>query len=228
LARIVVPGWDLASSEAAIALCARHPDWMVPAVGIHPHHAAEATEGDWARLEALAAEPAVRAIGEIGLDHYRMLSPLEVQDAAFERQLELAARVGKPVLVHDRDAHEAVTAALVAWEGPSRSLRGVLHCFSGDRAMAEQLVAADYLVSFALPVAFRSAEGQRAAAAALPLDALLVETDAPWLGPGPDRRNEPVTALRVAAEITRLRGADIGDLVRAVAANLARLLDDPV
>lgn len=210
-----------------MTLAARFPDLLLPAVGIHPHHAAEVSEAGWARLESLAGEPSVRAIGEIGLDHYRLLAPAAAQQETFARQLDLAARVGKPVLVHDREAHEPVGELLEAWTGPSGAqLRGVLHCFSGDEAMATRLSAAGYLVSFALPVTFRSAAGPRAAAAALPLASLLVETDAPWLGPGPDRRNEPTTALRVAAEIARLRGIGPEAVALAAAQGLGRLLGE--
>jgi TatD DNase family protein len=226
ITRIVVPGWDRASSEAAVALAATHPDLLVPAVGIHPHHAAEAAEADWEAIETLAAEPAVGAIGEIGLDFFRLLAPAEAQREALARQLTLAARVGKPVLVHDRDAHEEVTATLAAWPGPPRrALRGVLHCFSGDLGMATRLAAAGYLVSFALPVTFRSAQGPRAAVGALPADAIMVETDAPWLGPGADRRNEPTTVLRVAAEIARLRGEAPATIALGAGRALARLLE---
>jgi len=152
--------------------------------------------------------PRVVAVGEIGLDFHRNLSPRLAQQAALARQLEMAAAVGKPVLVHDRDAHEAVRAQLLAWPGPSgRPLRGVLHCFSGDAALAIELAAAGYLISFALPVSFSSAGGPRAAAATLPEGSYLVETDSPWLAPGGGgQRNEPTTALRVAAELAQLRG----------------------
>jgi TatD DNase family protein len=103
--------------------------------------------------------------------------------------------------------------------------RGVLHCFSGDAPMAQRLAEAGYLVSFALPVSFRSASGPRAAAAALPAEAILVETDAPFLGPGPETRNEPTTVLRVAAEIARLRGLETEKVAATASAAQARLLD---
>jgi TatD DNase family protein len=207
-------------------------------VGVHPHHAGEAGEAAWARLEALASDPRVRAVGEIGLDFFRNLSPPDVQRDAFARQLDLARRVGKPVLVHDRDAHVAVTGALLAWtEDATASARdrrttppgaawveGVLHCFSGDAEMAATLAARGFLVSFALPVSFRSAIGPRAAATQLADDAILVETDAPYLGPGSDRRNEPTTTLRVAAELARLRGTSAEAIASAANANLRRLL----
>lgn len=195
------------------------------AVGIHPHYVGEATEADWARLETLAADPRCIAVGEIGLDFYRNLAPPTVQRQAFARQLDLAERTGRPVLVHDRDAHEAVTDALLAWPGPvARPLRGVLHCFSGDRMMARRLVDAGYLISFALPVTFRSAVRPRAAAEGLPEGTILVETDSPYLGPDPARRNEPTTALRTTAEIARLRGTTPEAVTEQVRAAYERLV----
>ena len=160
--RICVPGWDLASSEAALELASRHPGIVDAAVGIHPHHAAEMDEPAWARLESLVSDSRTRAVGEIGLDYFRNLSPPAVQREALARQLAIAKANDLPVLVHDREAHEDVESALVAWGG-----RGVLHAFSGDAEMARRLAGAGYVVSFALPVAFGSANGPRAAATAL-------------------------------------------------------------
>jgi TatD DNase family protein len=219
-----VPGYDLASSEAALELASGRPGLIAAGAGIHPHFAAAATESDWDRLEVLAREGGVAAIGEIGLDFFRNLSPPDVQRETFARQLDLAARVRKPVLVHDRDAHAEITAGLLTWAGPGRAVRGVLHCFSGDAPMALELAAAGYLVSFALPVTFGSAHGPRAAAVALPEGSILVETDAPWLAPGADRRNEPTTAVRVLAELARLRAATPPALTAQVGAAYERLL----
>ncbi len=206
--RILVPGYDLDSSRAAISLAEAHPGLIDAAVGVHPHHASAPSPAEWDELAVLATHPRVVAVGEIGLDFHRNLSPRLAQQAALALQLEIAADAGKPVLVHDREAHDEVRAALLAWPGPTgRELRGVLHCFSGDAALALDLSAAGYLVSFALPVAYSSAHGPRAAAAALPEGTYLVETDSPWLAPGgAQARNEPTTALRVAAELARLRG----------------------
>jgi TatD DNase family protein len=228
LVRIVVPGWDVRSSEAALELAARYPDLLVPAVGVHPHDAAGIDEAGWARLETLAADPAVRAIGEIGLDFFRNLSPPDAQRDALARQLALAASLGRPVLVHDREAHEAITEALLAWTAadPAGDVpRGVLHAFSGDAAMAAGLSAAGFLISFALPIAFSSAIGPRDAAAHLSPGSILVETDSPYLGPDRDRRNEPTTVLRVAAELARLRGTTPESVASSAAAGLRRLLD---
>jgi len=208
IARILVPGYDLVSSRAAVALAAAHPELIDAAVGVHPHFSAAPTPAEWDELATLAAEPLVVAVGEIGLDFHRDLSPRAAQRAALERQLAIAALVGKPVLVHDRDAHDEVRAALLGWNGPGAGrLRGILHCFSGDAELAVALAAGGYLISFALPLTFSSAGGPRAAAAALPDGTYLVETDSPWLAPGGgEQRNEPTTALRVAAELARLRG----------------------
>ena len=207
--RIMVPGWDLASSEAALELARRHGPILQAAVGVHPHHAAQTDERAWSELQALVADPLCAAVGEVGLDFFRNLSAPDVQRSAFDRQLAMAADRGLPVLVHDRDAHLAVTTALVAWSGRQGShARGVLHAFSGDAAMAETLTARGLLISFALPLSFRSAEGPRAAAAAINPGTYLVETDAPYLGPVRDGRNEPTTALRVATELAGLRGVE--------------------
>jgi TatD DNase family protein len=214
-----VPGWDLPSSEAALELAARHPGVIDAAVGIHPHDAAALDEPSFARLELLAAEPGVRAIGEIGLDFFRNLSPPDLQREVFQRQLALAAANGLPVLVHDRDAHQDITEILLAWAGRAGSRHpGVLHAFSGDARMAERLSDGGFLISFALPVAFRSATGPRDAAAALDAGRFLVETDSPYLGPDRDRRNEPSTALRVAAELARIREIEVSELVAPIRA----------
>jgi TatD DNase family protein len=225
--RLLVPGYDLASSRAAVLLAQAYPGTIQAAVGIHPHYATGLDEEAWLELTGLAAAPEVLAVGEIGLDFFRNLSPPDVQRSAFERQLSLAASLGKPVLVHDREAHAEVRAALLAhrpWTASARP-RGVLHAFSGDAALGLELAAAGYLISFALPVAFRSATGPRAAARDLPVGDLLIETDSPWLAPGgAGRRNEPTTTLRVAAELARLRRAQPEAIARHVRLTYERLI----
>ena len=205
--RLLVPGYDLPSSRAAVALAAEYPDFVQAAVGVHPHYAAGASGADWEELASLAALRGVVAIGEIGLDYFRNLSPPDAQRDAFGRQLELAAAAGKPVIVHDREAHDDIASTLRTWAGRQPlAVPGILHAFSGDADMAAGLAALGFLVSFALPLTFRSASGPRAAAARLPASQILVETDAPWLAPGGStERNEPTTVLRVAAELARLR-----------------------
>ena len=217
LERVLVPGWDLASSEAALELAARHPGVIDAAVGIHPHDAAGMDESGWERLESLIADPRTRAVGEIGLDFFRNLSPPGTQREALDRQLALAAERGLPVLVHDREAHVEVTEALLAWTGRlEQPARGVLHAFSGDAGMALRLAEAGFLVSFALPVAFRTNAGPREAARRLAPGTFLVETDSPYLGPDREARNEPITALRVVGELAALREVDPADLVGSI------------
>jgi TatD DNase family protein len=236
LTRILVPGWDRASSEAALDLAATYPDLLDAAVGVHPHHVAAATEADWTAVETLATDRGAIAVGEIGLDFYRNLSPLDAQRDALARLLDLAARVRKPVVVHDREAHDEVTAALVAHAGRVRGVHvaadgpvtGILHAFSGNAGMAAALVEAGYLISFALPVSFPKNIGPRAAAAAIPETHLLVETDSPYLGVSKDERNEPTTVLRTAAVLARLRETDPGQIGAAAAESYSRLLGAPM
>jgi TatD DNase family protein len=223
LQRILVPGWDRPSSEAARELAVRYPDLIDAAVGIHPHYAAAATADDWAAVEDLAADSCVLAVGEMGLDFYRNLSPPAVQRDALARQLDLAARVQKPAVVHDREAHAEVLAALVAHAPRGPVVLGILHAFSGDAAMAATLAEAGYLVSFALPVSFPKNLGPREAAATLPAASLLVETDSPYLGVAKDARNEPTTVLRTAAVLGRLRDDDPGDVAAAARGAYQRL-----
>jgi TatD DNase family protein len=227
ITRILVPGYDLPSSRAAVGLAAAHPELIDAAVGVHPHFSAAATAAEWDELAELAADARVVAVGEIGLDFHRDLSPRDAQRAALIRQLAMAATVGKPVLVHDREAHDEVRSALLGWAGPGEGrLRGVLHCFSGDAELAQDLVAGGYLISFALPVSFSSARGPRAAAAALPEGSYLVETDSPWLAPGGgEQRNEPTTGLRVAAELARLRGTRPEAIAAGAAGAYRRLMN---
>jgi TatD DNase family protein len=174
-------------------------------------------------VEDLAADPGVLAVGEMGLDFHRNLSPRDVQRDALARQLDLAARVRKPVVVHDREAHADVTAALVAHAPRGPAVPGILHAFSGDAAMAATLAEAGYLVSFALPVSFPKNLGPREAAATLPAASLLVETDSPYLGVAKDERNEPTTVLRTAAVLARLRDDDPGDVGAAARGAYERL-----
>lgn len=222
--RILVPGYDRRSSVLALELAARHPNLIDAAVGIHPHHAGAATEEEWLEIERLSTEPAVVAIGEIGLDFHRNLSTPHAQRDALARQLDLAIRRGRPVLIHDREAHEEITGTLLDWAKRSQGpVRGVLHAFSGDRRMALELAGAGFAISFALPVSFSSAREQRMAAASIPGGSLLMETDAPWLGPGPDRRNEPTTVLRVAAELGHLRARTAETIAGEASETYARL-----
>ena len=225
LVAIVNAGADLPSSRAGVELAQKHAR-VFAAVGVHPHDAKELTAEVLTELESLARSPKVAAIGEIGLDFYRDLSPRPVQRKAFEAQLGLAAKLGKPVIIHDRDAHAEVMAILRDWARTvTRPEKGVLHCFSGDLEMAEEAVEMGFLLSIAGPITYQNSRKLPEIAAALPLNKMLVETDCPYLAPHPHRgkRNEPAYVALVAEAIARLRGISPEEVGRATTANAARL-----
>jgi TatD DNase family protein len=225
--RMVTIGTDLATSAAALRLAEAQPQvWAT--VGVDPNDCAgfDATALD--RLAALAASPRVVAVGEIGLDYYWNRAPRATQLEAFEAQLALAEALDLPVVIHSRDALDDTEAVLAAWAAARpRQGRpvGVLHCYSGDLARAERLVMAGFLVSLAGVVTYRNAGQSQAVAAGLPLEALVLETDAPYLAPHPHRgaRNEPANVRPIAAHVAALRGTDLATVAVATTANAARL-----
>ncbi|MEW5719616.1 MAG: TatD family hydrolase, partial [Chloroflexota bacterium] len=175
---IITAGADVASSRAAVALAERYAI-VYAVVGIHPHHAESFDDQNFAAIRELATRRKVVGIGEIGLDfHYADSAPRVLQEKIFRAQLDLAAELGKPVVVHNRDAHDAVMNILRERDGRPR---GILHCFSGDLAMARAAIDLGYLISFAGSVTFKNAPRLRALAAELPLASVVVETDAPYL-----------------------------------------------
>ena len=222
---IVSVGADLPSSRANVALAARHQGvWA--AVGVHPHEAAGLDAAALAELRALASRPRVVAIGEIGLDFYRDRSPRPAQREAFQAQLRLAAELALPAIVHDREAHDEVLATLREWVGATGPrARGVLHCFSGEEALAAAAIALGFYVSLAGPVTYANARRLQALAASLPLERLLVETDCPYLPPAPHRgqRNEPALVALVAEKVATLRGLPLAEVAAATTANAQRL-----
>ena len=220
--RMVTIGTDVATSRAAAALAAREPDvWA--AVGIHPHEAADADEAALAEIVRLASSPRVVAIGETGLDFFRDRSPREAQTRAFTAQVALARRLGKPVLVHCRDAH-AETLALLAADGPLER-GGIMHCFSGDVALARRCIELGLLVSLAGPVTYPKPGALPDVARAIPADRLVVETDCPFLPPQPYRgkRNEPAYLAITAARVAELRGEPLADLAGRMSENARAL-----
>lgn len=225
---IVNPGADLVSSRRAVALAEAEP-MVYAAVGIHPHDARTLDEAAVAALRELAAHPKVVAIGEIGLDFYRDLSPREQQQLAFERQLELAAELHLPVIIHCREAQELVMATLEKWAArhpaPREGWRGVLHAFSGDQAMAEAAQALGFVIGLGGPVTFENARRLHSLIPQLSLDHLLLETDAPYLAPHPHRgqRNEPAWLPLIAEAIARWRGIPATKVAQQTSANAVRL-----
>jgi TatD DNase family protein len=221
--RMLTVGTDLALSRAAVALAAREPDvWA--SVGVHPHDAAGADEVTLAELERLAADPRVVAIGETGLDFFRDLSPRDAQQDAFRRQLALARRLRKPVVVHCRDAHEATLAALA--EERVADVGGIMHCFSGDVNIARRCLDLGLLVSLAGPVTYPKSHALADVARFVPPDRLVVETDCPFLPPQAHRgkRNEPAYLGFTAARVAELRGEPLASLAPRMSDNAGRLL----
>jgi TatD DNase family protein len=209
--RMLTVGTDPATSRAAIAIAEREPDvWAT--VGIHPHDAEGADEAALAEIERLAATPRVVAIGEIGLDFFRDLSPRPAQERALRAQLELARRVARPVVLHCRDAHEEMLAILA--EHRVGEMGGVMHCFSGDVDIARRCLDLGLVVSLAGPVTYPKARALPDVARFVPGDRLVLETDCPYLPPQPFRgkRNEPAHIAITAARVAELRGEPLETL----------------
>jgi TatD DNase family protein len=214
---------DWASMEASLAL-ARNHEFIVTSVGMHPHDARHFTADNADRMLEVARRPEVVAWGECGLDFYYDNSPRDEQRACFREQVRLARETGLPVIVHSRDAADETLRILRDEIEPTPDC-GVFHCFSYDLELAREAVALGMLVSFSGIVTFRTSEAIKEAAAELPIDSILVETDAPFLAPVPHRgkRNEPVFVREVAAEVARLRGITPEEVGGATAANFRRL-----
>ena len=224
--RMLTIGTDVETSRAAIALAGREADvWA--AVGIHPHDAAEADEATLAEIERLAQAPRVVAVGEMGLDFFRNLSPADAQARVFRAQLDIARRLGKPVLVHCRDAHEAVLTTL--GEARVGEVGGIMHCFSGDAEVARRCLDLGLLISLAGPVTYPKARALPDVARMVPADRLVVETDCPFLPPQPHRgqRNEPAWVAITAARVAELRGEPLEPLAARMSANACALLGIP-
>ncbi|MFC0114533.1 TatD family hydrolase [Kibdelosporangium aridum] len=214
IARVITVADDLAAAIWA-ADASEWDDRVFAATAVHPTRTAKFTDEDKAVLEELAMRPRVVAIGETGLDYYWDYSPPEAQHDAFRWHIDLAKRVGKPLMIHDRDAHDDIMRILHEEGAPERV---VFHCFSGDVEFARKCVDAGYVLSFAGSVTFRNAKELRAAAQLVPLDQMLVETDAPYLTPHPfrGRPNEPYCAAYTLRDLAELRGEDVGDVAAAV------------
>ncbi len=221
LAGILNAGADMFSSARGVELAERHA-LVWAAVGIHPHDAKDAMEADYARLAAWCARPKVVAVGEIGLDYHYDFSPRDMQQTVFVRQLDLARQVGKPIIIHDREAHGDILA-IVKREG--KGLAGVFHCFSGSVEMAREVLKLGFYVSVAGPVTFANANKLHAVVKAVPLERLLIETDSPYLTPVPFRgkRNEPAHVRYVAETVAGLLGMETEALAAVTTENTKRL-----
>ncbi len=215
-------GYAFASGPAAVAVARRHPERVRATVGLHPHDARLATPEAMAAMIALAAEPEVVALGEMGLDFHYDSSPRDEQRHVFRAQIAAARALDKPIVIHDRESGGETLAILdetAAWDV------GVLyHCYTGDVAHMEAITARGGSVSIPGIVTFKNADVVRAVATSVPLERLLIETDSPYLTPVPHRgkRNEPAYVPLVAAKVAELRGMPVAALVEACDANARR------
>ncbi|HYH63990.1 MAG TPA: TatD family hydrolase [Urbifossiella sp.] len=210
--RVVCLGIDAESNRATLRIANSHP-LVVAAVGIQPNHVAEAAPGDWDDVVRLAeSEPCVVAIGETGLDRYWDRAPFALQEEYFARHIALARRLGKPFVIHCREAEADVVKVLRAEFEKHGPVRAVMHSFSGDAATAGACLDMGLYVSFAGMVTYKTAQQLRDVAAGVPLDRLLVETDAPYLAPVPHRgkRNEPGYVVHTAACLAEVKGVPVG------------------
>jgi TatD DNase family protein len=226
IGRVVNVGCDLPSSHWSVTAAGQHPD-VYAAVAIHPNETAK-LDGRRAEvlleLAALAASPKVVAIGETGLDFYREWADPEIQRAWFRAHVEIARAAGKPVMIHDRDAHPDVLSILAEYAPwPPDSV--IFHCFSGDAAMAARCAEAGYLMSFAGNVTFKNAGALREAALVAPAELLLAETDAPYLTPIPHRgkANSPAMTAYTIRFLADLKKLDITDFCTTLQATGARV-----
>ncbi|MFN8556835.1 MAG: TatD family hydrolase [Dehalococcoidia bacterium] len=230
---LIVVGTDPPSNRAALAMARAGRD-MWATIGFHPHDAAGITEADWEELAATATDPLVVALGEMGLDFFRNLSPHDVQQAVFRRQLDLCARLNMPAVVHSRNAEQATWDTLEPWSRQRRAAGGtepfgVLHCYAYGSEAALRYAHLGWMISIPGTVTYPDNGRGRAVAAAVPLDHLVLETDCPYLTPQSRRRtrNEPAYMVETLTEVATLRGVPAADVARATTANAWRLFRLP-
>ena len=213
---IITAGADVESSRAAVALAQEHEN-IYAVVGVHPEHAATFDDAVLNAIRALASQRQVVGIGEIGLDFYWTQNPPRAaQERALIAQMDLAQELGKPVVIHDRDAHDAIIAIIQRRGGKPR---GILHCFSGDLDMARRAIDLGFYISFAGNLTFKNARQLQEIARALPLERLVIETDAPYLSPQRGARNEPANVARVAEKIAELKNIETSVVEQATTRN---------
>src|SRR6266540_2143990 len=214
----VVPGTKLDDAAGAIAVAQRHDDvWA--AVGFHPHEAKDCDDRAFAEIERLAKEERVVAIGEAGLDYHYMHSPRETQIAVLERHIDLAKRLDKPIIIHNRESTEDMVRML------SGDARGILHSYTESLEVAKTLIDRGYYISFSGIVTFRSAQSLRDVAKALPRDRVLIETDTPYLAPVPfrGRANAPAYVVKIAELLASLWYVALDEVAALTTSNFERV-----
>jgi TatD DNase family protein len=225
ITHIIAIGIDLSSSLKSLELAGKY-DFVFSTLGYHPHNAKAMDTHILKELVQLAEEPKVVAWGEIGLDFYRRRSPPPTQMAVFEQQLDIASNLNLPVIVHSRDAHNEVFEILNKRKGDPQ---GVIHCFSGDLDLALAFVEMGYYISIPGTVTYKNASNVQEVASKIPLERLLLETDAPFLAPIPKRgkRNEPLFIIHTAQKIAQLRDMDFQEVSLQTSENTKRLFRLP-
>jgi TatD DNase family protein len=221
--RIVNVGFNRETIPTTLQLT-RDYDFVYAAVGWHPQDAKDMTPEDLQELEELCKLPKVVAIGEIGLDYYWDTSPKDVQQLVFREQIRLAKKIRKPIIIHNRDAHQDILTILK--EENASEVGGIMHCFSGSWETAKTCLDMNFYISFGGPVTFKNAKQPKEVLAQVPLDRLLIETDAPYLTPHPYRgkRNETDYVRLVAETAAEIKGISLEELARATTANAITLL----
>lgn len=216
-------GHDVASVAGALRVARAHPDFVIATIGIHPHDASIVNDDVMGEVAALVDDPQVRAVGEVGLDYHYDHSPRDVQQDVFRRFISLAKARKKPLTIHTRNA--AADTLRILREENARDVGGIIHCFSEDPEFAKAALEMGFVASFSGIVTFKSATSIREAARLQPLDAILVETDAPYLAPIPYRgkRNEPSYVAKTAEVIAELRGIPYETLCEATTENAFRV-----
>lgn len=226
--RIINPGINVQNSRQVVQLAQRHPN-IFAGVGIHPNDAGDVAEDALIQLAELAKDPKVVAVGEIGLDYYWDRAPKAEQRRVFEQQLSLAKTLDLPVIVHQREAGPDTMAILRQWAVDGTHPGGTLHAFSGDAAMVEEAASLGLHMSVGGPVTFKNAKGYPDVVRRIPLDRLLMETDAPFLSPHPYRgkRNEPARVALIAQTLADIFNVDIESLAKQTTANAETLFRLP-
>jgi TatD DNase family protein len=224
ITQIITIGVDLRSSQKAITLTEKHP-FLSASVGCHPHNAEACDHEMLEELKRLTFHSRVVAWGEIGLDFFRNYAPRAKQKELFRLQLEMALEVDLPVIIHDRKAHQEVLDIL----DKTKNQRGVIHCFSGDYELAMTFIDMGFYISIPGTVTYKKAKQVQDVATRIPLEALLLETDAPYLAPHPKRgrRNEPLYMTYTAKKIAQLRGLDLQTLAHQTSENTIKLFSLP-
>jgi TatD DNase family protein len=219
--RMITIGTCLADDEAVVALCRTLPNVRC-AIGVHPNYTHEADLNDLPRLRELQSDPAVVALGEMGLDYFHKYAPRERQLQFFEPQLQLAQELNRPVVIHSREATDDTLAVMRGFPG----VRAVFHCFTGTPDEARKILDAGYFLGFTGAITFKKNDLLREAVGLTPMDRMLVETDAPYLTPEPKRSqktNEPSLVVHVAETVARVKGVSVADVDRHTTSNVERL-----